>query len=126
MLILQKAMINLFEYDVAKDQKDSNTVVIKNRKSITSREITYRPYYILLKKFNPNTSTNQYFIAMLDEPDGIRKCSKTILDDYGRVRLYLNGQFNDIIHSSIIDDKYLKITKVESADNADIYLIEPN
>ena len=116
-------MINLFKYDEAKTTRKSQTKIVTNRKSIVSRDINYRPYYIILKKFHPETNHTNYFICMLDEPDSVRKCSKTLRDDYGRVKLYLDGLYNEIVSNVTIKNNYIEVDLEETSDNADIYLL---
>ena len=61
--------MNLNAYDSITEKLDKNKTWIDiRRKTILSREMKYRKYTCILKRYNPKTNINSHFIALLDNP----------------------------------------------------------
>lgn len=117
--------MNLNSYDNAIEKIDKNkTWIDVRRKIIISREIKYRPYNCLLKRYNPNTNYNSYFIAMLDSPPTDRKYKKTNIDDYGRIKISIASIWKETYLAQCNSDCNIVCNLEESENDGDIYSID--
>ena len=76
--------LNLYD-DVVEYIDRTRTWVCTRRQCIFSREITYRRYFMLTKRYNPSSRTTQYFLITLDTKPENRHCKPLKVDSYGRV-----------------------------------------
>ena len=80
--------MNLNNYDcITEKLNKTKTWVDIHKKLLLSREIKYRPYTCLLKRYNIKNNTYSYFIALINNPQANKICKRTILDDYGMFKL---------------------------------------
>lgn len=116
-------MINLNLYDdvVERIDKQKTWLNVKN-KLLLSREIKYRRYYFIGKRYYNND--NFYFIITFDTPPENRDCHKLTMDDYGRVKIKLASIWENTSLSSITSDCNISLTKVEEDDNSSAYYID--
>ncbi len=117
--------MNLNAYDNVKEKLDKKKtwIDIKN-KTLISREIKYRPYTCLLKRYDIKTNASSYFIALLNDPPVDKKSTRTIQDDYGRIKIRLSSIWKDTYLSQLVDNCNILCNLVESADDGDIYSID--
>ena len=117
--------MNLNAYDKITDDLDkTKTWIDIKKKTLLSREIKARPYYTLLKRYNPNTNINTYFIAMLNAPDVNKKCYLTRIDNYGRIKIKLTSIWKDIYLSGCETNCNIVVSLVESDEMGDIYNLD--
>ncbi len=117
--------MNLNTYDNIKEKLDkTKTWVDIHRKQLLSREILYRPYIALLKRYDLNTSTYSYFIALLDKPSNNHDCKHTDYDSYGRIKLNLNTIWDNVYLNRLLCNANVDIKLVESEEDGDIYFLD--
>ena len=88
--------MNLNAYDTITDKVDKTKSWINITKHLLlSREIKFRKYYVLSKRFNTETKVYDYFVILLDEQPTDRVSYNTRLDDYGRVKIRLHELYNE-------------------------------
>ena len=117
--------MNLNAYDNITNNLDkTKTWIDIKKKTLLSREIKARPYYTLLKRYNPNTNSNTYFIAMLDSPDVNKKCYLTRIDNYGRIKIKLTSIWKDIYLADCETNCNVMVSLVESDKMGDIYNLD--
>ncbi len=117
--------MNLNNYDGVTEKLDKNKTWVDIRKKILlSREIKYRPYTCLLKRYNLKTNTYSYFIALLDNPPVDRKCKRTTLDDYGRFKLDLSNIWKKTYLNELKDKCNIMCELAESDEDGDVYSID--
>lgn len=121
--------MNLNAYDNVNEKIDKTKTWIDIEKNILySREIKYRPYYSLMKRYDAKTGVVSFFIAMLDDWQGDKNIYNTRKDDYGRVKISLSplgGQssvINYLIHQSISCN--IDIEHIEESDDGDVYYLD--
>ena len=118
-------MINLNAYDNITNKIDKTKTWINVEKHLLiSREIKFRKYYTLAKRFNPNTNNYDYFIILLDDKDNNRNCYNTKLDDYGRIKIRLNELYNDSDLKYLEQDCNIDIKLIEHEISADVYQLD--
>lgn len=117
--------MNLNAYDDIKEKLDkTKTWVDVKRKILFSREIKYRPYISLLKRYNSTTSSISYFIAMLNKTDDHKNCKPTITDNYGRIKIRLSSIWADTYLTHINSNCNIVLNLIESDEDGDIYLLD--
>lgn len=117
--------MNLNAYDEITNKIDKrHTWIDVRKKQILSREIKFRPYYTITKRYNPQTEETNYFIILLDEEPYKRICYKTKVDDYGRIKLNVAPIWFETILSTLNKDVNIHIELSDTADDADVYKLD--
>ena len=114
--------MNLNAYDdiIEKVDKTKTWVDVK-KKTILSREIKYRPYVSLLKRYNIKYRVDEYYIALsLNKPENKTSC-KTLKDNYGRVKIRIGQLWNDTSLNKFNKDSNIDIEFVEQQEDGEIY-----
>lgn len=117
--------MNLNAYDNITEKLDkTKTWVDIRKKNIISREIKYRPFTCILKRYNVKTNITSYFIAMLNNPPTDRKYKSTVCDDYGRVKINISSIWKETYLSRLNSNSNIDCELVESDEDGDIYFID--
>ena len=117
--------MNLNAYDNVTEKLDkTKTWIDIRKKTIFSREIKYRPYTCLLKRYDVKTGTNIYFIAMLNNPPTDRKYKYTVCDDYGRVKINISSIWKETYLSRLGNNCNIMCNLLENDDDGEIYSID--
>ena len=115
-------MMNLSAYDAIYPKVDKQkTWVDINRYQLLSREIKYRRYVTLCKRYNKEENDFEYFIVLLDDFPYDRDYTKVRLDDYGRIKVSLKSIWKETILNSFEHDCNITISHIEHTDDGDIY-----
>ena len=117
--------MNLSAYDSINNKIDKNKSWddIK-KKQLLSREINKRQYSTLVKRYDAQTNTNSYYVAITDTPPKDKVCKKLKIDDYGRVKLNLTPIWNETYLSQLDSNCNIMIERVEHDSDCDIYFID--
>ena len=117
--------MNLNAYDNIIDKIDKTKTWIDVKKHLLlSREIKYRKYYTLSKRFNTENNCYDYFIILLDNPPQDRISFNTRLDDYGRIKIRLHELYNESDLRYFEKDSNITIKNVEHEEDGDVYQLE--
>lgn len=117
--------MNLNVYDNVTEKLDKTKTWIDIRKKILfSREIKYKKFTCLLKRYDSKTNIYSYFIAMLNNPPENIKYKITKQDDYGRIKISLASIWNETYLSQLESDCNIMCNLVESDEDGDIYSID--
>lgn len=117
--------MNLNSYDNITEKLDKNKTWIDILKKILfSREIKYRKFTCLLKRYNAKTNTYTYFIAMLNSPPENRKYNITKQDDYGRIKISLASIWKETYLNRLGSNCNIMCNLVESDEDGDVYSID--
>lgn len=117
--------MNLNAYDDVIEKVDKKKTWIDiHSKTLYSREINYHPYISLVKRYNSKFNTNSYFIVLLDNPPKDKIYSRTIKDDYGRIKVKLNYIWNDTYLSNLNKNSNINCELVEVQRDGEIYYID--
>lgn len=117
--------MNLSAYDSINHKIDKNKswVDIK-KKQLLSREINKRQYSTLIKRYDVQTNTNSYYIAITDAPPKDKNSKKLKIDDYGRVKLSLASIWYETYLSQLDNNCNIMIELIEHDSDCDIYFID--
>lgn len=117
--------MNLSNYDGITEKLDkTKTWVDIRKKLLLSREIKYRPYTCLLKRYNIKINTYSYFIAVLDSPPTDRNAKRTLIDNYGRFKLSLSDIWKKTYLNELKSNCNIVCELVESDEDGDVYSID--
>lgn len=117
--------MNLNAYDNIIEPIDkTKTWIDINKKTILSRIIKYRPYNCLLKRYDNNTNSNVFFIALLDNPPVDKKYKCTVKDNYGRIKINISSIWKESYISQLKTNCNINIKLVESDTDGEIYLLD--
>ena len=117
--------MNLNAYDAVAQKIDkSKTWIDVDKCQLLSREIKYRPFVTISKRFNKQTVDYDYFIITLDEPPFDRVYTRTRIDDYGRVKINLRLIWQNTSLNTLEQDTNISITNVEHTNDGDIYKLD--
>lgn len=117
--------MNLNAYDVINPKIDKKkTWVDVNKQQLLSREIKYRQYVTISKRYNKENNNYEYFIILLDDYPQDRTYNKTRKDDYGRIKINLKSIWKESSLSYYTSDSNVNIDLVDSADDGDIYKLD--
>ena len=116
--------MNLNAYDIISPKIDKTKSWIDvDRQQLLSRELKYRPYVTLSKRYSKEHNINEYFVILLDECPLDRPSNKTKRDDYGRIKINLKSIWTESSLCYLDSNRNIEIIHVESEDDGDIYKI---
>lgn len=117
--------MNLSAYDDinSKIDKTKSWINIK-KKQLISREINKRQYSTLIKRYDTQTNTNEYYVAISNTPPKDKSCKKLKLDDYGRIKINLSPIWNESYLSQCGSDCNVMVKCVRRDQDCDIYLLD--
>jgi len=114
--------MNLNAYDDVSPVINKRATWIDIKKyQLLSREINYRKYVTISKRFNTETSEYEYFIILLDNLPANRSFSHTKKDDYGRIKINLTAIWFDSSLCSYKQNTNITIEHIEESDDGDVY-----
>ena len=116
--------MNLSAYDTIKTIDKTKTWVDTRRWCLLSREIKYRKYYCISTRYNTNTRSTDYYIILLDEEATDRKCKRTFVDSYGRIKISLKEIWTKCGLINITENSNIILVPEENADDGDIYYLD--
>ena len=117
--------MNLNAYDnITETINKTKTWVDIRRKQLISREITYRPFTCILKRYNSTTNITSYFIALLDNPPKDRTYKRTILDDYGRIKINLSSIWKETYLNQLESNCNVICELIESDRDGNVYFLD--
>lgn len=118
-------MINLNAYDNIVeiiDKKKTWTNVSK--KQILSRELKYKKYAYICKRYNNITNIYSYFIILLDEKPYDKTIVRTKRDNYGRIKINIGSIWNETSLSDLSKDINITIKLVDEDDDSIVYQLD--
>lgn len=114
--------MNLNVYDVINPKIDKQrTWVDVHKKQLLSREIVFRPYVTISKRYVKEDNSYEYFIILLDDCPYDRPSTGTKKDDYGRIKIRLNSIWEESSLKYYEKDINVELIPIEHADDGDIY-----
>lgn len=117
--------MNLNAYDNINETLNKNKTWVDIRKKIIlSREIKYRKYTCVLKKYDPNTNIISYFIAMLDSPPENKNYKITTQDNYGRIKINISNIWKETYLNNLKNNCNILCNLMETDIDGDIYSID--
>lgn len=117
--------MNLNAYDNVTEKLDkTKTWVDIKSKTIFSKEIKYRPYISLLKRYDVRINSSFYYLALLDEPPIDRKYKTTFVDEYGRIKFNISSIWKETYLTRLGSNCNICIDLVESEVDGDVYLLD--
>ena len=117
--------MNLSAYDAINEKvnKQKSWINIK-KKTLLSREITHRAYTVLIKRYDTETNTSSYYVAVTNTAPTDRQYKPLKVDDYGRVKISLTSIWNETYLGQLDRDCNILVTCVECGNDGDIYLLD--
>ncbi len=117
--------MNIVAYDTIKRNinKDKTWISVKYKR-ILSKEIKYRKYYTLLKKYNLQTNREYFYLACSDNIFRDSKTECTNLDNFGRCRFNIGSIWRKSYLSDIENDMNIHIKLVNKQDDGEIYCLD--
>lgn len=117
--------MNLNAYDdVSPVINKQATWIDINKTQLLSREIKYRKYVTISKRFNPETSEYEYYIILLDNLPANRSYTNTKKDDYGRIKINLLPIWNECSLCSYNKNINIELKHIEHSDDGDVYQLD--
>lgn len=117
--------MNLNAYDNITEKIDKTKTWIDTKKHLLlSREIKYRKYYVLCKRYEPELKTYNYYIALIDHQQLDKQSFNTKKDDYGRVKIRLHNLYDDSDLKYLEHDTNVYIELVTSEDDGEVYRLD--
>ena len=116
-------MIGLTEYDTEETRLNKNkTWYDPKNGSIISKEFTHRKYFAILSRYLPDRGYTAYYILLCNDK---QNRASTRIDDYGRIKLFLNKEEIRLLGlSSITTARNVKVTKVDGDNDSELYEVE--
>lgn len=115
-------MINLNEYDSVITK--SQTWIDPALKRLYSNSITRKPYFTILKKYNPANNTNDYYLVLLDKINNKFVCDETYVNKTGTVKIPLDKFWDKIPLSNIYERTDILIELVEEDEHTIVYYLD--
>lgn len=117
--------MNLNAYDdISPVINKQKTWINIDKQQLLSREIKYRKYITISKRFNKDTGEHDYFIILLDECPTNRTFSFTKKDDYGRIKINLLPIWNECSLCSYNKNINIELKHIEHSDDGDVYQLD--
>lgn len=79
-------------------------------------------YYVEVKRYNPDALCYEYFLLLSDKKFDVQ-CRKCRVDDYGRLKVKLHGEFLDFVANECTSNGNVQFNYEESEDCYDIWKI---
>ena len=122
MLVLTKTNnMNLAAYDKVNDFKPKKDYIQTSYKRLLSSTIEYHDRYCILKRYNIETNTYSYFVAVFDNKQDNIKDKFLKKDKDGYVKVYLNDIWKDLPEYITKANCNIDVELVESQDDGKIY-----
>ena len=117
--------MNLSAYDkiTEKVDKSKSWIHIKSKRLIT-REIKYRPYSTILKRYVPSCNIYEYYLVISDTTNNDCKFNKVFIDDYGRLKISLLSIWKELGLDKINKNINVNITIDNTQDDCEIYKLD--
>lgn len=115
--------MNLSAYDAVENNVFADTWVNPTYKKLYSRSIEYYPYYAFLKKYNKNTKSNDYYIAMLKNTNSHVQCRSVIMNNKV-IKLDLSPIWSKSSLCKIKERTSISIEEVERNEDGVIYYLD--
>lgn len=117
--------MNLNAYDTIIPKVDKQkTWIDANHYQLLSREINYRRYVTICKRYNKSENDFEYFVVLLDDIPPEREYSKTKFDEYGRIKINLKSIWTNTILHTFEHNCNITISHIEHTDDGDIYKLD--
>ena len=117
--------MNLSAYDkiTEKIDKSKSWIHIKSKRLIT-REIKYRPYYTIMKRYEPTYGIYEYYIVISDTINNDYKFSKVFVDEYARIKISLLSIWKDLGLDKLNKNINVNIIIDNTQDDCEIYKLD--
>lgn len=114
--------MSVTEYENVEQKLDRSKtwINIKYRK-IFSREIIYKEYYSINKRFNKDLNEYEYYLITYDVPPLNQKVYKTYVDNWGRKKYWVDSIWNESNIQYYNKDTNIEVKIVEKADTYIVY-----
>lgn len=115
--------MSIFQYEVLNPVLDTKKPHVDKRGFLVVPAINkkYR-YFIEVARYNPNIFDKEYFLLLsTDKFDA--NCRTCRVDDYGRLKIKVIGEFKDYVNNIAKDVGNLQVVYIESADNYDVWQV---
>uniref|UniRef100_A0AAU8MHW9 Uncharacterized protein n=1 Tax=Geladintestivirus 2 TaxID=3233134 RepID=A0AAU8MHW9_9CAUD len=117
--------MTLLAYDKIINKLDRTKTWYDNKKkSILSREIEYRDYNSVVKRYNPNYDNYTYYIIMSDTVNNLHCFKRTIVDDYGRLKINIGCIVSETFLKDIDKPCNISVTCVEYNKDYSVYELD--
>ena len=115
-------MINLNEYDIIQESFTRGTWVDPTYKRLYSTDIRYKPFSSVLKKYNPTSKQNEYYLILLDKMHPDIACNGVKQKD-GITKIDIPC-WNETNLRYVTSKAKISIEQVDAQDGADIYILD--
>lgn len=115
-------MINLNEYDGVVIKV--NSWIDPQYKRLYSDSIKRKPYFTILKKYNPNTNTTDYYLVMLDKINNKFVCDETNVSNSGTVKVPLDKFWDSLPINKYIQRTDIYIEFIEEDEHTIVYYLD--
>lgn len=117
--------LNIQCYDEITQKIDKNKTWINTKyKRIISREIKYRTYYCINKRFDNYLNSTEYYLICSDVNYKSKNMSYMSVDDYHRIKIPLNSIWKYIGIDENKSEIQLNISLIECDDTGEIYKLD--
>ncbi len=115
--------MSILKYEVISPVTNRKKPYIDNRGAfiIPAIKRNYK-YYIEVKRYNPANLSYEYFLILsITKFDS--QCRKCRVDDYGRLKLILHGDFKDYVSNEAANRGNVEFEYVESESEYDVWQV---
>lgn len=102
----------------------SKTWLYKARKTLITREIQWTPYYTVASRYNKDNREYDYYIIMLRNKPEDNNCKRTVIDNYGRLKINIAPIYDITSLKDIKRDCNVNIRYIDEDDECIVYEIE--
>lgn len=113
--------MNLSAYDTLTKIDKRKTWLDVTKHQIISREIKYRNYYTIVKRYNSSATSYDYFIVLCNNKDEVNNFKIVKRDDFGRIKIKINTIWDNLNLSDITNDVNIKLNLVDEQEDGEIY-----
>lgn len=113
--------MNLVAYDKVNNINIKKDYIQVSYKRLLSSTIEYHDRYCVLKRYNIETKTYSYFVAVFDNKQTGIKDKFLKKDKNGHVKVYLTDIWQDLPEYIISKDCNICVELVESQDDGKVY-----
>lgn len=113
--------MNLVAYDNINKFIPSTDYIQANYKRLLSSTIEYHDRYSLLKRYNVDKDSYDYFVAVYDNKQDNLKSKFLKKDSNGMVKVYLNDIWNNLPNYITKENINIGVELVESQDDGKVY-----